>query len=38
MSRARIEHTPDGYYLNRTPLFAFTLLCCLFARGAPPRT
>ncbi|MCA3822756.1 MAG: MFS transporter, partial [Burkholderia sp.] len=31
MSRARIEHTPDGYYLNRTPLFAFTLLCCLFA-------
>ncbi|VWB70306.1 L-fucose:H+ symporter permease [Burkholderia lata] len=31
MGRARIEHTPDGYYLNRTPLFAFTLLCCLFA-------
>ncbi len=31
MSRARIVQTPDGYYLNRTPLFAFTLLCCLFA-------
>nr|WP_232443878.1 sugar MFS transporter [Burkholderia ubonensis] len=31
MSRARIEPAPDGYYLNRTPLFAFTLLCCLFA-------
>ncbi|WP_025733728.1 L-fucose:H+ symporter permease [Carnimonas nigrificans] len=31
MKKEPIRQAVDGYYLNRTPLFAFTLLCCLFA-------
>lgn len=34
MSRLPIEQSADGYYLNRTPWFAFLLLCCIFALWA----
>ncbi|MGI4860922.1 MAG: sugar MFS transporter [Janthinobacterium lividum] len=34
MSQLPLQQTPDGYYLNRTPWFAFLLLCCIFALWA----
>ncbi|WP_434136803.1 L-fucose:H+ symporter permease (plasmid) [Pseudomonas luteola] len=34
MSKPALQQTPDGFYLNRTPWFAFLLLCCIFALWA----
>jgi FHS family L-fucose permease-like MFS transporter len=34
MTKPALQQTPDGYYLNRTPWFAFLLLCSIFALWA----
>jgi len=34
MTKPPLQQTPDGYYLNRTPWFAFLLLCSIFALWA----
>ncbi len=34
MSQSPLRPSADGYYLNRTPWFAFILLCCIFALWA----
>jgi FHS family L-fucose permease-like MFS transporter len=34
MNKPALQQTPDGFYLNRTPWFAFLLLCCIFALWA----
>lgn len=34
MNNDPIRQTPDGLYLNRTPWFAFILLCCIFSLWA----
>ena len=34
MTKSALQQTPDGYYLNRTPWFAFLLLCSIFAMWA----
>lgn len=34
MNKPALQQTPDGFYLNRTPWFAFILLCSIFALWA----
>jgi len=34
MNKPALQPSPDGFYLNRTPWFAFFLLCCIFALWA----
>ncbi|WP_367159216.1 L-fucose:H+ symporter permease [Kozakia baliensis] len=34
MNKEPIQQAPDGLYLNRTPWFAFILLCCIFSLWA----
>ncbi|WP_297836385.1 L-fucose:H+ symporter permease [Pseudomonas sp.] len=34
MTKPALQQTPDGFYLNRTPWFAFLLLCSIFALWA----
>jgi FHS family L-fucose permease-like MFS transporter len=34
MNKPVLQPTPDGFYLNRTPWFAFILLCSIFALWA----
>ncbi|WP_300631803.1 L-fucose:H+ symporter permease [Pseudomonas sp.] len=34
MNKPALQPTPDGFYLNRTPWFAFILLCSIFALWA----
>ncbi|MGA3683358.1 L-fucose:H+ symporter permease [Pseudomonas graminis] len=34
MTKPALQQSPDGFYLNRTPWFAFLLLCCCFALWA----
>ncbi|KAB0486966.1 MFS transporter, FHS family, L-fucose permease [Pseudomonas reinekei] len=34
MTKPPLQQTPDGFYLNRTPWFAFILLCSIFALWA----
>jgi FHS family L-fucose permease-like MFS transporter len=34
MTKPPLQQTPDGFYLNRTPWFAFLLLCSIFALWA----
>ncbi len=34
MNKPALQQTPDGFYLNRTPWFAFILLCLIFALWA----
>ncbi|MFY1663678.1 L-fucose:H+ symporter permease [Pseudomonas sp. Pseu.R1] len=34
MTKPALQQSPDGFYLNRTPWFAFILLCCCFALWA----
>lgn len=34
MNKPALQQTPDGFYLNRTPWFAFLLLCSIFALWA----
>ena len=34
MKKPPLQQTPDGFYLNRTPWFAFILLCSIFALWA----
>ncbi|WP_226476076.1 L-fucose:H+ symporter permease [Pseudomonas sp. MWU16-30323] len=34
MDKPALQQTPDGFYLNRTPWFAFILLCSIFALWA----
>lgn len=34
MIKPALQQTPDGFYLNRTPWFAFLLLCSIFAMWA----
>ena len=34
MTKSALQQTPDGFYLNRTPWFAFLLLCSIFAMWA----
>ena len=34
MTKPPLQQTSDGFYLNRTPWFAFILLCSIFALWA----
>ncbi|TWR93050.1 L-fucose:H+ symporter permease [Pseudomonas saxonica] len=34
MTKSALQQSPDGFYLNRTPWFAFLLLCSIFAMWA----
>jgi FHS family L-fucose permease-like MFS transporter len=34
MNKPALQPSADGFYLNRTPWFAFFLLCCIFALWA----
>ena len=34
MTKVPLQQTADGFYLNRTPWFAFLLLCSIFALWA----